>query len=101
MLLLLLLLSLLLLLLLLLVLLLLWALVADVVADVCLRCSCCCHFADVLLPFVLLLLCCRLGRTPEIPVEWEEINAAWGQAVLLLHTMAQSCQLNFTGQQNM
>eukprot|EP00967_Tisochrysis_lutea_P042920 scaffold51711_cov22-Tisochrysis_lutea.AAC.1 len=31
----------------------------------------------------------RLGRTPEAPVEWDEINAAWGQAVLLLHTMAQ------------
>ncbi|EFJ46852.1 autophagy protein, partial [Volvox carteri f. nagariensis] len=31
----------------------------------------------------------RLGRTPEVPVEWDEINAAWGQAVLLLHTMAQ------------
>lgn len=31
----------------------------------------------------------RLGRTPNIPVEWDEINAAWGQAVLLLHTMAQ------------
>ena len=24
-------------------------------------------------------------------VEWDEINAAWGQAVLLLHTMASSC----------
>ena len=32
---------------------------------------------------------CRLGRTPEVPVEWDEINAAWGQAVLLLHTMSQ------------
>lgn len=31
----------------------------------------------------------RLGRTPEVPVEWDEVNAAWGQAVLLLHTMAQ------------
>ncbi len=31
----------------------------------------------------------RLGRTPEVAVEWDEINAAWGQAVLLLHTMAQ------------
>jgi hypothetical protein len=31
----------------------------------------------------------RLGRTPEASVEWDEINAAWGQAVLLLHTMAQ------------
>jgi hypothetical protein len=38
----------------------------------------------------------RLGRTPEHPVEWNEINAAWGQAVLLLHTMAQQCKLNFS-----
>ena len=32
----------------------------------------------------------RLGRTPACPVEWDEINAAWGQAVLLLHTLAQA-----------
>lgn len=38
----------------------------------------------------------RLGRTPEFPVDWNEINAAWGQAVMLLHTMAQQCQLNFS-----
>ena len=31
----------------------------------------------------------RLGRTAACPVEWDEINAAWGQAVLLLHTLAQ------------
>lgn len=31
----------------------------------------------------------RLGRTPDVAVEWDEINAAWGQAVLLLHAMAQ------------
>ena len=31
----------------------------------------------------------RLGRTPSFPVEWDEINAAWGQGVLLLHTLAQ------------
>lgn len=31
----------------------------------------------------------RLGRLPKTPVEWDEINAAWGQACLLLHTMAQ------------
>ncbi|KAJ4731915.1 Beclin-1-like protein [Rhynchospora pubera] len=31
----------------------------------------------------------RLGRLPKIQVEWDEINAAWGQACLLLHTMAQ------------
>lgn len=30
----------------------------------------------------------RLGRLPSVPVEWTEINAAWGQTVLLLHTMA-------------
>ncbi|EFJ28277.1 hypothetical protein SELMODRAFT_94233 [Selaginella moellendorffii] len=38
----------------------------------------------------------RLGRLPNVHVEWDEINAAWGQACLLLHTMAQYCQLNFT-----
>ncbi len=31
----------------------------------------------------------RLGRTSEHPVEWDETNAAWGQVVLLLYTMAQ------------
>ncbi|XVE77272.1 hypothetical protein DITRI_Ditri13aG0048900 [Diplodiscus trichospermus] len=31
----------------------------------------------------------RLGQLPKIPVEWDEINAAWGQACLLLHTMCQ------------
>ena len=25
----------------------------------------------------------------RLQVEWDEINAAWGQAALLLHTMAQ------------
>jgi hypothetical protein len=40
----------------------------------------------------------RLGRTPECAVEWDEINAAWGQAVLLLHTMAQQAKLNFSGE---
>ncbi|XP_042058615.1 beclin-1-like protein [Salvia splendens] len=31
----------------------------------------------------------RLGRLPKVQVEWDELNAAWGQACLLLHTMAQ------------
>ncbi|KAL6840431.1 hypothetical protein ACP4OV_030241 [Aristida adscensionis] len=31
----------------------------------------------------------RLGRLSNVEVEWDEINAAWGQAALLLHTMAQ------------
>jgi hypothetical protein len=31
-----------------------------------------------------------------IQVEWDEINAAWGQACLLLYTMAQYCRLNFS-----
>ena len=31
----------------------------------------------------------RLGRTSEEAVEWDEINAALGQTVLLLKTMAQ------------
>jgi beclin 1 len=38
----------------------------------------------------------RLGRLPNVPVEWDEINAAWGQACLLLYTMAQYCRLNFS-----
>lgn len=33
----------------------------------------------------------RLGRTAQQAVEWEEINAAWGQAVLLLATLAKVC----------
>ncbi|XP_031376311.1 beclin-1-like protein isoform X2 [Punica granatum] len=37
----------------------------------------------------------RLGRLPKIPVEWDEINAAWGQACLLLHTMCQYFQPKF------
>ncbi|KAA6424421.1 MAG: beclin 1, partial [Trebouxia sp. A1-2] len=38
----------------------------------------------------------RLGRTNEAPVEWDEINAAWGQTVLLLKTMAQECGCTFS-----
>ncbi|KAL3139672.1 hypothetical protein ABBQ38_003986 [Trebouxia sp. C0009 RCD-2024] len=38
----------------------------------------------------------RLGRTAETPVEWDEINAAWGQTVLLLKTMAQTCGFTFS-----
>ncbi|KAF6248569.1 autophagy protein Apg6-domain-containing protein [Scenedesmus sp. NREL 46B-D3] len=41
----------------------------------------------------------RLGRSQERAVEWDEINAAWGQAVLLLHTMAQQCRLNILAYQ--
>jgi beclin len=36
----------------------------------------------------------RLGRKPEEAVDWEEINAAWGESVLLLYTLAK--KLNFT-----
>ena len=37
----------------------------------------------------------RLGRTPNAPVEWDEINAAWGMACLLLSTMARAAGLTF------
>jgi len=37
----------------------------------------------------------RLGRLPTVQVEWNEINAAWGQAVLLLHTMATKLEFTF------
>lgn len=38
----------------------------------------------------------RLGSTPEFPVEWWEINAAWGQAALLLETLAKSIDVRFS-----
>ena len=38
----------------------------------------------------------RLGRLPSVAVEWDEINAAWGMACLLLSTMAQSPGVNLT-----
>eukprot|EP00210_Caulerpa_lentillifera_P004231 g4036.t1 len=38
----------------------------------------------------------RLGKTPDISVDWDEINAAWGQAVLLLYTMANLCNFTFS-----
>ncbi|KAG9474248.1 hypothetical protein GDO78_004517 [Eleutherodactylus coqui] len=37
----------------------------------------------------------RLGRLPSVPVEWNEINAAWGQTVLLLHALANKMGLEF------
>ncbi|KDO18758.1 hypothetical protein SPRG_21648 [Saprolegnia parasitica CBS 223.65] len=37
----------------------------------------------------------RLGRLPSKPVEWAEINAALGQATLLLATVASRANLNF------
>eukprot|EP00003_Mantamonas_plastica_P004759 TRINITY_DN1380_c0_g1_i2.p1 TRINITY_DN1380_c0_g1~~TRINITY_DN1380_c0_g1_i2.p1 ORF type:complete len:461 (+),score=134.33 TRINITY_DN1380_c0_g1_i2:157-1383(+) len=37
----------------------------------------------------------RLGRLPSVSVDWNEINAAWGQAVLLLHTMSNHCGYSF------
>ena len=36
------------------------------------------------------------GLTSSAPVEWDEINAAWGQCVLLLSTMASTCKFTFT-----
>lgn len=37
----------------------------------------------------------RLGRLPKEPVSWDEINAAWGQCVLLLHCLARKINLKF------
>lgn len=37
----------------------------------------------------------RLGRLTTIPVEWSEINAAWGQATLLLYTLEQKSSVHF------
>ncbi|XP_066587031.1 beclin-1-like protein isoform X2 [Prorops nasuta] len=37
----------------------------------------------------------RLGRLPSAPVDWSEINAAWGQTTLLLNALAQKLNLTF------
>ncbi|KAF2674566.1 APG6-domain-containing protein [Microthyrium microscopicum] len=40
----------------------------------------------------------RLGRLPDRPVDWSEINAAWGQTCLLLDTVADKLdQFKFHG----
>jgi len=39
----------------------------------------------------------RLGRLPDKPVDWAEINAAWGQTCLLLATMADKLGFSFQG----
>ncbi|KZT52864.1 autophagy protein 6 [Calocera cornea HHB12733] len=39
----------------------------------------------------------RLGRAGTVVVEWAEINAAWGQTVLLLHTLARKLDYTFDG----
>jgi beclin 1 len=37
----------------------------------------------------------RLGRLPSAPVDWAEINAAWGQVTLLLVSLARYMNLKF------
>lgn len=37
----------------------------------------------------------RLGRLPSAPVDWSEINAAWGQTTLLLSALARKMNLKF------
>jgi beclin len=39
----------------------------------------------------------RLGRLPNQNVEWSEINAAWGQTLLLLATVAERLRFSFQG----
>ncbi|GAA6042879.1 hypothetical protein JCM8097_007207 [Rhodosporidiobolus ruineniae] len=39
----------------------------------------------------------RLGRLPGVSVDWPEINAAWGQTLLLLHTVARKFGFPFSG----
>lgn len=38
----------------------------------------------------------RLGRLSNVPVDWPEINAAWGHTVLLLSTVAERLGYKFT-----
>jgi len=35
----------------------------------------------------------RLGRLPSIPVDWNELNTAWGQTVLLLSSLVKKIKL--------
>lgn len=37
----------------------------------------------------------RLGRLQTVPVEWSEINAAWGQTTFLLNTLARVARIKF------
>ena len=39
----------------------------------------------------------RLGRLSNVPVDWPEINAAWGHTVLLLATVADRLAFKFEG----
>lgn len=39
----------------------------------------------------------RLGRLPDVPVEWVEINAAWGHTTLLLQTLCKRMQFTLEG----
>ena len=37
----------------------------------------------------------RLGRLPSVPVEWDEINAAYGHTAFLLVSLAKAVDLTF------
>lgn len=37
----------------------------------------------------------RMGRLPSAPVDWTEINAAWGQVAILLSALARKVNLTF------
>ena len=39
----------------------------------------------------------RLGRLPTFNVEWDEVNAAWGQTALLLYSLANANSFVFQG----
>jgi len=38
----------------------------------------------------------RLGRLPSVPVDWSEVNTAWGQTVLLLYSLCRKINLSLT-----
>lgn len=38
----------------------------------------------------------RFGRLPEIKVEWEEINTAFGEVLLLMYIIAKKIDITFT-----
>ena len=38
----------------------------------------------------------RFGRLPEEKVEWEELNAAWGEVALLLYIVSKKLKFEFS-----
>eukprot|EP00727_Mastigamoeba_balamuthi_P007824 m51a1_g3662 hypothetical protein (535) ;mRNA; f:239152-246345 len=47
---------------------------------------------------IAMINACRLGRLPAARVEWDEINAAWGHAALLLYVLSKKLRVGSASQ---